>query len=370
MAKVEYIGCISGTSVDGLDVAHLSIDPDTGALELGAATTVPLPETLRDDLLRLANPSADEMELLGRCDTALGRFVGEAINTFIDSNALARSAIRAIGSHGQTVRHRPPPAHGPNEAFTLQIGDPNAIAELTGITTVADFRRRDMAAGGQGAPLVPPFHHALFARELRDGCTVVVNIGGISNVSLLGTTSISGYDTGPGNCLMDLWTSRHLHQPYDADGAWAAGGTVIAALLDEFLTDPYFAAPAPKSTGREYFNAAWLDAHDTSVHKPVDVQATLTALTARTVASAFPDDTAAVVLCGGGRLNGHLVAALAQASAAPVTSCDALGVNGDAIEAAAFAWLAHQRLAHATGNAPAVTGAKGERVLGAVYPGG
>ncbi len=364
-----YLGCISGTSVDGLDIALLEVTSED--LRIGAATTAELPADLRDDLLKLANPTEGELDLLGFTDAALGTFIGRSLERFIADHSLDRSRIAAIGSHGQTVRHRPEGRNG-SDAFTLQIGDPNRIAEITGIRTVADFRRRDMAAEGQGAPLVPPFHHALFANKLaHDKTQIILNVGGISNISVLHPgVAVTGFDTGPGNGLMDLWCQKHGRGAYDDQGLWGSTGNVQRSLLDAMLADPYFALPAPKSTGREYFNAAWLD-RIAQAHPEVpaaDMQATLCELTARATTDAIAEmDVDTIVVCGGGRLNRHLLARLRANSAKPVATSDEFSIDGDAIEAAAFAWFAHRTLVQQPANEPAVTGALGYRILGAVY---
>ena len=371
-APGTFLGCITGTSVDGLDLAIVHIDND-GAMTMGPAETQPLGDDLRDALLALGRPAAtggtDRLDDLGAVDARLGEGIGQAILRFLSHHDIEASAVTAIGSHGQTVRHRPPGGVG-EAAFTLQIGDPNRIAETTGITTVADFRRRDMAAGGHGAPLVPPFHRALFAGQ--DDTIVVLNIGGIANISILSEKTTSGFDTGPGNGLMDAWCARCRGEPFDRDGAWAASGKVVPDLLRRCLDDDYFKIAPPKSTGREYFHEAWLEPH-LQGEKPEDVQATLCALTATTVADAiarWAPDAARVVVCGGGRLNATLMAALADAASADVAPCEQSGIDGDSVEAAAFAWLASRTLAGLPGNEPAVTGASGPRVLGAIYPGG
>jgi anhydro-N-acetylmuramic acid kinase len=281
---------------------------------------------------------------------------------------MAPSDITAIGSHGQTVRHRPDAAH----PFTWQIGDPNRIAEITGIDTVADFRRRDMAARGQGAPLVPPFHEALFrvANETR----VVLNVGGISNVTVLPAAAdepITGFDTGPGNCLMDAWCLAETGEAFDRDGQWARRGKPVEALLEALGRDPYFSRPPPKSTGREYFNLQWLEGSLAGAD-PADVQRSLLELTAASVVAAigqWAENSERIIVCGGGRLNGLLMERLSSLSSIPVETSEMHGFDGDAMEAAAFAWLAARHLDGLPGNAPAVTGADGPRVLGSLYPG-
>jgi anhydro-N-acetylmuramic acid kinase len=335
-----------------------------------AGRTYPLPDSLRTALLRLGQPEGDDLDTLGQADVELGRFIGVTALAFLDECRLSPSEIAAIGSHGQTVRHRPV---GTNR-FTLQIGDPNTVAETSGITTVADFRRRDMAAGGQGAPLVPPFHRALFHSPGED--RAVLNIGGIANLTLLPQDPerpVTGFDTGPGNGLMDAWSAACLGLPFDRDGCWGRGGSIQVNLLRDLCDDPFFAAAPPKSTGREYFNLAWLRprlaAHGTATE--ADVQATLRALTAETVRSALARwgrTARRVIVCGGGRLNGALLEELRQRLDCPVDTAEAHGVDGDSIEAAAFAWLAGRTLDGLAGNEPAVTGAGGARVLGAIYP--
>ena len=368
-----YLGCISGTSVDGLDVALISLDNHQTVAVLGA-TTIKLPAQLREQLLNLGNPGHhdlpdhDEIDVLGQCDTDLGVFIGTSLCAFLETHKLSSQQITAIGSHGQTVRHRPPDELRPL-GFTTQIGDPNQIAEITGIQTVADFRRRDMAAGGHGAPLVPPFHQILFQHAAAN--TVVLNIGGISNVSILGTPT-TGFDTGPGNALMDNWSIKHLAKPYDEDGAWGATGQIDQALLARCLADPYLTVAPPKSTGREYFNLDWLEKRlaDDKLD-PADVQATLCEFTALCTTDALQQwapDTEALVVCGGGRLNGALMQRLQEHTQADVCASEAFDIDGDSIEAALFAWLAHRTLSGQTGNEPAVTGATDYRVLGAIYP--
>ena len=358
MSTERFLGAISGTSVDGLDLAVIALQD--GQVKIEQASTVELPTKLRETLRTLANPSDNELDTLGFADAALGDFIGQAIAEFVSIHKIEN--IRAIGSHGQTVRHRPTG----QTRFTMQIGDPNRIAEQTGITTVADFRRRDMAAGGQGAPLVPPFHYALFAQpEVK---RVILNIGGISNISILSNPPV-GFDTGPGNCLMDEWINAHKGLPYDQDGEWAQTGTVQGSLVDDCLTDPYFELPPPKSTGREYFHKDWLKQFNPEHFDPADVHASLAELTVRcTIDALEPGSYDEIIVCGGGRLNAYLMQRFASLSDVRMLRCDDLGVDGDAIEAAAFAWLAYRTIAGLSGNEPAVTGASDYRVLGAIYP--
>ncbi len=361
-----YIGTISGTSVDALDLALLEISPRIRLVAAGAAT---FPEPLRKRLLALGQPEDDSIDAVGAADRELGEFIGTSISAFLAEHGISASQVRAIGSHGQTVRHRPDAA----QPFTLQIGDPNLIAERTGITTVADFRRRDMAAGGQGAPLVPRFHEALFrtASEAR----AVLNIGGISNLSLLPARAdqpLLGFDCGPGNALLDSWCVRHRSEPFDVDGAWAETGTVLPTLLAALLEDEYLSRPPPKSTGREHYNLDWLQPKLASSMAAADIQRTLLEMTAVSVQRAIVrwcSDAERVVVCGGGRRNGLLMERLTALLQPAVAPTETLGFDGDAMEAAAFAWLAHQRLEGRAGSAGSVTGAAGDRVLGAVYPG-
>lgn len=374
MASELYVGVMSGTSLDGIDVALADLSGRIPAVL--AARTYPFESDLGADLARLCAPGEDHLDLLGVTDARLGERIAEAVLDLLSGAGVGAARVRAIGSHGQTVRHRPGSGR---DAFTLQIGDPNRIAERTGIDVVADFRRRDMAAGGQGAPLVPAFH-----REVFGGTTdrVIVNIGGMANITVLpassgavsGIQDAGGFDTGPGNVLLDGWARRHLLAPMDADGAWAAQGAVDAALLERLLDDPWFSAPAPKSTGREQFDLHWLQARMDRPLAPAAVQATLTELTARTIASGITRTAgmqpAEVLVCGGGRRNGLLMQRLQAAlPMARVAATDSLGMDGDWVEAVAFAWLAQRRLGLQPGNVPSVTGAVGERILGALYPG-
>lgn len=365
-ASSLYLGLISGTSADSIDAAL--IDFADGTPRPVAAHSHPWSSDLRNRILRVAQgEDALDLDAFGRLDVEIAHGFADAAIQLIESSGLPMSAIRAIGSHGQTMRHRPA---GPYP-FTLQLGDPTVIAERCGIDVVADFRRADVAAGGQGAPLLPALHAMLLARPGQT--RVVLNLGGIANISVLGADgSVSGFDTGPANGLMDAWCLRHRGEPYDRDGAFASAGRVDQTLLDALMADPYFAMPAPKSTGREYFHLGWLSAHrQMAALSPADVQATLLELTARSVAAAIAEYASAaddVLVCGGGVHNGALMKRL-QALLAPraLASTAAHGVDPDFIEASAFAWLARQRLLGLPGNLPAVTGARGPRVLGAIY---
>jgi anhydro-N-acetylmuramic acid kinase len=362
-----YIGTLSGTSVDGIDVALVHFGPRP---ELRATHSLAIPDDLRGELLKLGVPGDNEIDRLGQADVRLGRLFAQAVHELLAKAALAPRDIAAIGSHGQTVRHRP----GQENAFSLQIGDPNVMATLTGIPVVADFRRKDVALGGQGAPLVPAFHQAVFQAAGTD--RVVVNIGGIANLSVLsgGADNVLGFDTGPGNTLLDGWCRKVLGAPMDRDGQLAAQGRLKPDLLAAMLRDPYFQQAPPKSTGPEYFSAAWLQLHLAACGAiaAADVQATLVALTAQSIAQAIkslkgmtrPD----VFVCGGGAHNPALMRALADGLAGgSVRPTDALGIPADWVEAMAFAWLARQRLLGLPGNCPAVTGASRPAVLGGLW---
>ena len=371
-----YVGLISGTSLDGIDAALV----DFGAAQptLITAATYPFAPALHSELVALCQPGDNEIERMGRADRALGEALAAAVKALLDKAGIAATEVRAIGSHGQTIRHRPRlPGDSSSHPFTLQIGDPATIAHHTGITTIADFRRRDLAAGGQGAPLVPAFHRAMFSDSNRGGRRhrVIVNIGGIANITALPSeNAILGFDTGPGNGLMDAWIRRHQGRSFDRDGGWAATGHSQQALLAALLADPYFALPAPKSTGREYFHLDWLDRQLTG-HPgiaPADVQATLLELTAASIAqaiAALPFTANEVFICGGGAHNRRLMLRL-EALLHPrlLAHTGELGIAPDWVEAAAFAWLARETLAGRPGNAPAVTGADRPCVLGAIHP--
>ncbi|HEC19960.1 MAG TPA: anhydro-N-acetylmuramic acid kinase [Gammaproteobacteria bacterium] len=363
----HYIGLMSGTSLDAIDAALVSFEGNRPILH--HAINFPLDDALRDELHALCTPGDNEIDRLGQADIALGRSFAAAAQQLLKEAQMDASQVTAIGSHGQTLRHRP------DERFTLQIGDPNSIAQLSGITTVADFRRRDMAAGGQGAPLAPAFHAAFWGADGQ--ARVILNIGGMANVTLLpGTTDTpaSGFDTGPGNVLLDAWIQRHRQQAFDRDGRWAASGTVSEPLLREMLNDPFFQLAPPKSTGREHFNMTWLQGLlDGRSLAEVDVQATLSELTAASIADAVREhatDSAEVVVCGGGARNADLLRRLGRRLAPiPVVVSDEKGLAADWVEAAAFAWLARETLAGRAGNLPTVTGARQSVVLGGIYAG-
>lgn len=360
-----YVGLISGTSVDAIDAVVLGISDER--LDIVAHHSVLYPSALRDEIISLAQPGINEIDRLGEVDRAIADHFAQAALAVMARADLGIGNINAIGSHGQTVRHRPSSAR----PFTLQIGDPNRIAELTGITTIADFRRRDMAAGGQGAPLVPAFHRAAF--DVSGRATAVVNIGGIANVTVLGAeNSVWGFDSGPGNTLMDYWIHQHDGKRYDPDGQWARSGIVDETLLKRLLDDPYFSAATPKSTGPEYFSPSWLQSHLDGLPPcaPESVQRTLLELTARTIATVLVDEPLAhIAVCGGGAHNGLLMERLSALTApTSVTTTATFGIHPDWVEAAAFAWLAHRTLNGMAGNEPAATGADGYRTLGAIYP--
>ncbi len=362
---------MSGTSVDGIDAALLECGES--GMQLVATREHPLSDSLRRRIADISHSGDAEIERLGPLDREIGAAFAQAALALLREAGRSRSEVTAIGSHGQTVRHRPPSSGGdPATRFTLQIGDPNTIAELTGITTVADFRRRDIAAGGEGAPLAPAFHAAAFSSPQR--CRAVINIGGIANLSLLrGEQLVAGFDTGPGNTLLDHWIQRHREQPCDLGGNWAAAGSVDPVLLGTLLQHPYLQGEAgPRSTGKEAFNLQWLDAQLEQAGRiePVDVMATLAEFTAASIASWIGPEVEQVFVCGGGAHNADLMRRLQQrVGSRPLASTAELGIHPDWVEAAAFAWLAHRTLAGLPGNAPAVTGAAGPRVLGAVYPG-
>ncbi len=365
-----YVGLISGTSMDAVDAALVEFD--AGAPRLVASHSHSLPAELRDALHALCRPGGtDELHQTARLDVAVGRLFAEATIILLEGAGVSPTAVRAIGSHGQTLRHQP----DGNLPYTVQIGDPNTLAESTGITTVADFRRRDLAAGGQGAPLVPAFHAATLAHPGEN--RVALNIGGMANLTLLPAANAGemiGFDTGPGNVLLDGWCNHVRGQPFDRDGAWAASGEVDRALLEILLADPYFSRPPPKSTGREDFNLDWLEAAlGARQLAEADVQATAAELTARSAAAAILGvcpDCARVMVCGGGAHNGDLLARLAaHLSGTVVETTAAHGIDPDWVEAMAFAWLARETLAGRPGNVPAVTGARHPVVLGGIYPG-
>lgn len=361
-----FAGLISGTSADGIDAALVGFDDD-GKPSLHTAITHPYPATLRAHLERAVRAQAFPLAELAVLDAAIGDAFGAAADALLAAAGVEAAAVSALGSHGQTIGHYPGGPHG----NTLQIGDPNRIAVRSGIPVVADFRRADMAAGGQGAPLAPLFHATVFGSESER--RAVLNLGGIANLTVLDPGGdISGFDIGPANTLLDGWAGRHGRGSYDADGAFAAAGTVDATLLDELLQEPFLAAAPPKSTGREHFNLAWLDARLGARHRdPADVQATLAEFTAATVAAALAAHGGAVArvyACGGGVGNTDLMQRLEARLPVPLVSTAALGVDPGFVEAMLFAWLARERIhAHSPAALEGVTGARARAVLGGVW---
>jgi len=361
-----YIGLMSGTSMDAIDVALLNFNNDS--CKLIASHSHAFADELKQKLQQLIQSETLTLRGFGKLDVELGRAFADAANQLIQQQQIDKREISAIGSHGQTVFHAP----DSTPAFTMQIGDPNCISQFTGITTVADFRRRDIAAGGQGAPLVPAFHNNFFRSQQHN--RVILNIGGIANITVLAANqhkTISGFDTGPGNCLLDEWCQQHLGQAYDKDGAWAATGSTNNKLLQQLLTDNYFSLPAPKSTGREYFNLNWLKQHSTD-DSPENIQATLTQLSIESMASAIEThshDCDEVYVCGGGAFNAYLMHGLDnRLNNIKIKTTSELGIDPEWVEAAAFAWLAKQTLENKPGNIAAVTGASENLILGGIYP--
>ena len=364
-----YVGLMSGTSADAIDAVLVE---SSSSLRLVATHSSPIPNGMRERIHSLCSSGPNEIDRMGCLDVELGREFAKNVLTLIEKAGCKSDEIIAIGSHGQTIRHRPPGSQS-KTPFTLQIGDPNTIAQLTGITTIADFRRRDMAAGGQGAPLVPAFHRAIFHSE--DKYRVIVNIGGMANITGLPTSGeVTGFDTGPGNVLMDGWVKLHTEKTFDSNGDWAAAGKSHPQLLGQLLSHPFFSLAPPKSTGREDFHLPWLqDCLDQCAGpiSPQDVQATLLQLSCQSIArdirqlDSAPKD---VIVCGGGAYNRALIAALKAALPNDdiYTSAD-FGIAPEWVEAMAFAWLAEQTLAHKPGNLRAVTGANQEVILGGVY---
>ncbi len=361
--------------MDGVDAVLVDITADQ--IRPVAAYQQPYPDALLQQLHELCQTGNNELNLCGSVDRAVARVFAQTVNGLLAEQNLTPSDILAIGSHGQTIRHYPdqvPDLADDAPGFTLQIGDPNTLAVLTGIDVVSDFRRKDIALGGQGAPLVPAYHHAQFSKP--ESTRVVVNIGGFANITVLpggNSGGIRGFDTGPGNVLMDAWCLQHRGKAYDENGNWAASGNVHQPLLNSMLADPYFAVTGPKSTGREYFNLPWLTQQLINFPDvpPEDVQATLLALTAQTIANALLDvtDTTACYMCGGGAFNQVLMNALQSLlPGISVDSTQALGIHPQWVEGVAFAWLAWAHLNNVPGNVPAVTGASREAVLGTFTP--
>ncbi|EKD77317.1 MAG: hypothetical protein ACD_42C00381G0002 [uncultured bacterium] len=363
-----YIGLMSGTSMDGIDAALVSFKNEKTLL-LGT-TSIDIPANIKSALTTLSRGDNINIKLLGETDTQMGNLFADAVLDLLQKTNVDAQKIIAIGSHGQTIYHHPNSEH----PFTLQIGDANIIAAKTNITTVADFRRRDIALGGQGAPLVPAFHDYLFRDRISD--QFVVNIGGIANITYLPAPNVGGifgFDTGPGNTLLDLWHEKHRQIPIDFNGEWARSGKLNHELLAHLLDDNYFKKAPPKSTGREYFNLKWLGEKLKIFAKnisPNDIQYTLTELTAKTIASAITHThTHTIFICGGGAFNIFLMQRL-RANMPYFTACSTseIGVDPKWVEASAFAWLAKQTIEKKPGNCPSVTGAAMESILGAVHP--
>jgi len=373
-----YIGLMSGTSMDGIDGVLVDFAADArSGLHVLADAHVAMPPALGAELLALNRPGPDELRRAALAANALARLQAEVVAHLLHQAGIEHDAVRAVGSHGQTVRHRPGEFDG--TGFTLQLNNGALLAEACGIDVVCDFRTRDVAAGGQGAPLVPAFHRDVFAAAVP---RAILNIGGIANLTLLPAKDesapvrpLGGFDTGPGNALMDYWCKLHTDAAFDDDGRWAASGQVDAMLLVELMADAYFRKAPPKSTGRDLFNGDWLAqalARAGGTRAPADVQATLLELTARSASDALrasAPDTRELLVCGGGARNGALMARLAALwPGLAVAATDTAGLPAMQVEAAAFAWLARQFCERQPGNHPGVTGAAGPRVLGALYP--
>ena len=360
------IGLMSGTSLDGMDAVAVALDES--GLSILASHSIDMPKDLKRKIQTICQPGNNEISLMAEIIPEFVQLSAKAVSAVMEQANLTPEQITAIGSHGQTVRHMP------EQGFTLQLDNPSLLAELTSITVVADFRRRDLAAGGQGAPLVPAFHHSVFGNAQED--RVVVNVGGISNITILPADpeeKVLGFDTGPGNLLMDHWCQENLGLAYDKDGQWAASELHDEILLETMLSESFFRQQPPKSTGRELFNPHWLDGmlKGFKAISPSSIQATLCRLTARGIADAIQEHapgTRSAYLCGGGALNKTLMKNLAELlPGVDINTTAQLGITPEWVEAVAFAWLAQQTLNHQPGNMPSVTGAKGERILGGIY---
>ncbi|QLB12185.1 anhydro-N-acetylmuramic acid kinase [Bisgaardia hudsonensis] len=368
MQSQYYIGVMSGTSLDGVDLTLMDFKGNNP--KIIATDFVPMPLNLHKKLTALLHSGQTSLQNLGEIDHQLGNLYAESINQFLRKHSLTSTDIQATGCHGQTIWHAPQGDY----PFTMQIGDMNIIAAKTQITTIADFRRKDMAYGGQGAPLVPAFHQELFSNPNR--ITVVLNIGGISNIScLIPNQQTIGYDTGPGNTLLDSWINKHLGQPYDKNAQWAKTGKINNNLLQVLLDEPYFSIPAPKSTGRELFNLAWLEKKlkNFTALLPEDVQATLVELTVQCTAQQLQhiqsELPCLLLVCGGGAKNPLIIEGLQESLPQwQVATTTDYGIDIDYVEAAAFAWLAYKRINNQSSNLPMVTGAKNAVSLGVIYP--
>ncbi len=373
-----YIGLMSGTSIDGIDVALVRFTQQN--CELVTTHNYSIKRETKQKLISLSSqlkpgdlPAKNRIELLAELDVVMGLAFSAAANELIELNQIDKQSIIAIGSHGQTIRHRPNNQH----PFTLQIGDPNVIAEQTGIQTVADFRRSDIAAGGQGAPLAPAFHNAIMRSSLEN--RIILNLGGIANITFLpkkNQQAIIGFDTGTANTLLDAWYQKHhptSEEDFDRDSLFANTGTANQELLTTLLEDPYFRLPFPKSTGREYFSLKWLENQIAKIEnriKPEDVQRTLVAFTVKSISNAIKSlgiDNLQIFACGGGMHNQFLTDSLAAELGHPVQTTNDIGVDGDYLEAMTFAWLAKRRIEALPGNIPSVTGANRPKILGAIY---
>lgn len=377
MTTQLFIGIMSGTSLDGVDAALCSFNTGSfeqsalqnGACQLLETQFLAYPESLKVELLALHEPKHNELEAASILGCRLAQLYADAVRQLLDKAQVNAAEISAIGCHGQTIRHRP------ELGFTLQIGNHALLAELMNISVIGDFRSRDIAAGGQGAPLVPAFHQAMFGSSTKN--RAIINIGGIANITYLGKNGqVLGFDSGPGNMLLDSWTKLKIGQDYDKDGAWATTGVVLQTVLSGMLAEPYFALPPPKSTGRDLFNDRWFNDHWLKQHqlyphlRPQDVARTLAALTAQSIHDAIaPMNIDEVYVCGGGAHNTLLMNSLQEMLGGKLlATTDTLGVGVDWVEAVAFAWLAKQTLENKPGNLPEVTGANGARILGAIYP--
>lgn len=363
-----YIGLMSGTSIDGIDAGLVDFNGTTP--QLIEFNYQPYSDALRFTLNKITSSQQPVLlEDLGHLDSQLGYLFADTVNQLLNKVGFSSNNIKAIGSHGHTIYHAP----NLNPPFSIQIGDPNIIAEKTGITTIADFRRRDIAANGQGAPLVPAFHQAFFSNDKEN--RVVLNIGGIANITALvadNPHNILGFDTGPGNTLLDQWINQHHTCPYDKNGDWGKSGKVIKEVVEKLKQDPYFALKAPKSTGKEYFSLAWLNKNISNIddYRPEDIQASLTSLTAETITEAIKQCCTKVhniLVCGGGAHNELMVEFIQKNIDCPVLSTEKYGLHPDHVEATAFAWLARQTLNRKTGNLVSVTGASKAVILGGIY---
>ena len=362
---------MSGTSLDGIDAGLVEFDGDQ--IKLLAFEYQPFSSSLKNEIQNLSQPGSPVLlNQYGSIDTQLGYLFAQVSNNLLEKADIPSSAITAIGSHGQTIYHAPEMP----STFSLQIGDPNIIAEETGITTVADFRRRDIAAGGQGAPLVPAFHQAVFSQlfDLSKEKITIVNIGGIANITHLSANKTIGFDTGPGNALMDFWVHKNLDTAYDKNGSWAKTGKAIPEFVETLKQDPYFKLSPPKSTGKEYFSSSWLNEKISQIPdcNAEDIQASLCQMTAETITEAIQQHaplTDHTLICGGGMHNDYLIALIRNNLTHPVSSTAKFGINPDHVEAMAFAWLARQTINNLSGNLMDVTGAKVPVILGGIYPG-